>query len=211
MAYGRILAAAERAHASRGRFLLVLAGGHTPHDLYSMLRTTDTDWSPWHIYYGDERCLPIDDTERTSHMVAHAWLNHVLIPPEQIHTIPAELGAVTAAQTYADTLRGVDDFDLVLLGLGEDGHTASLFPDKDWGVATDAPDTLAILDAPKAPAQRVSLSARRLSRAREVIFLVEGESKRAAVKLWREYANIPACVILPPTGVDVLLPASLLD
>jgi 6-phosphogluconolactonase len=211
VACGRIMAAAVRAIASRGRFLLVLAGGDTPHDLYPMLRTTDTDWSRWHIYYGDERCLPIDSTERTSRMTAYAWLNHVPIPPEQVHTIPAELGALAAAQAYADTLRGLGEFDLVLLGLGEDGHTASLFPGQDCGEEANAPDTLAVLDAPKAPAERVSLSAHRLSRAREVIFMVEGESKRAAVKLWRADGDIPARLILPPTGVDVLLPAKLLN
>jgi 6-phosphogluconolactonase len=105
----------------------------------------------------------------------------------------------------------VAEFDLVLLGLGEDGHTASLFPGHDWGVRSDAPDVIAVFDAPKPPPQRVSLSAARLSRAREVLFLVEGIAKRDAVARWRMGANIPARSIRPRAGVDVLVESRLLD
>jgi 6-phosphogluconolactonase len=134
----------------------------------------------------------------------------VPIPQDQVHAIPAELGAEASALSYADTLRGVGDFDLVLLGLGEDGHTAGLFPGRDWGVAASAPDALAVFDAPKPPPQRVSLSAARLSRAREVLFLVEGVSKRDAVARWRMGASIPARSIHPHAGVDVLVESQLL-
>ena len=137
VAYRRILDAAARAIERRGRFLIVLAGGNTPRGIYRMLRTADTDWSRWQVYFGDERCLPADSAERNSRMAADAWLNHVPIPQDQVHAIPAELGASAAALGYAETLRGVGDFDLVLLGLGEDGHTASLFPGRDWGVAAE--------------------------------------------------------------------------
>ena len=188
----------------------MLAGGNTPRGVYEMLRTADADWSRWHIYFGDERCLPGDDLERNSRMAADTWLDHVAIPSDQVHAIPAERGAREAAPIYSDTLRDVGDFDLVLLGLGEDGHTASLFPGHDWGVAMDSPDALAVFDAPKPPPQRVSLSAARLSRTREVLFLVTGESKRDAVTQWRSGANIPARAIQPQAGVDVLLESSLL-
>lgn len=210
VAYRRILDAAAHAIERRGRFLIVLAGGSTPRAIYRMLRGADADWSRWQVYFGDERCLSVDDAERNSAMAADAWLNHVPIPRDEVHAIPAELGASAAALTYAETLRGVGDFDLVLLGLGEDGHTASLFPGRDWGVAASAPDALAVSDAPKPPPQRVSLSAARLSRTRELLFLVEGESKRDAMKQWRVGADIPARAIHPEAGVDVLVESMLL-
>jgi 6-phosphogluconolactonase len=205
-----ILDAATQAVAERGQFHLVLAGGETPRAIYRMLRDTQAGWGAWHVYFGDERCLPVDDPARNSRMAGEAWLDHVVVPTGQVHPIPAELGAEPAAAAYAATLHGVGDFDLVLLGLGEDGHTASLFPDHDWGTATSAPDALAILDAAKPPPERVSLSAARLSRARQVLFLVAGESKHTAVAAWRAHRNIPARAITPAAGVDVLLESTLL-
>ncbi|MBA2591549.1 MAG: 6-phosphogluconolactonase [Pseudomonadota bacterium] len=210
MAYRRILDAAAHAIERRGRFLIVLVGGNTPRGIYQMLRTADTDWSRWQVYFGDERCLPADDAERSSRMAADAWLNRAPIPQDQVHAIPAELGARAAALAYAETLRGVGDFDLVLLGLGEDGHTASLFPGRDWGVAASTPDALAVFDAPKPPPQRVSLSAARLSRTREVLFMVEGEAKRSAVTRWRAGEQLPAGAIRLAGGVDVLVESALL-
>jgi len=210
VAAASILAAAADAIRSRGRFLLVLAGGETPRAAYTRLAAARADWSAWHIYYGDERCLPADDPARNARMAGETWLDHVAIPAAQCHPIPAEQGAEPAARAYRETLRAVGAFDLVLLGLGEDGHTASLFPGHDGGVAPDAPDALAVVDAPKPPAERVSLSAARLSRARQVIVLVAGESKRDAVARWRAGATIPAAAITPAAGVDVLVESGLL-
>ncbi len=210
MAIETILASAAQAIHERGQFHLVLAGGNTPRGIYHGLRTAETDWFAWHIYFGDERCLPPVDPARNSRMAAEVWLDRVPIPALQLHVIPAELGAVQAARMYAETLWAVDGFDLVLLGLGEDGHTASLFPDHEWGTAPGSPDTLAVLDAPKPPPQRVSLSAARLSRARQVIFLVSGESKHRAVAEWRAGKDIPARAIMPAAGVDVLVESALL-
>jgi 6-phosphogluconolactonase len=210
-AFQRIVGSAQRAIERRGRFLIVLAGGNTPRGVYHLLRGARTTWSCWQMYFGDERCLPPDNVDRNSWMAADAWLGHVPIAHDQIHVIPAELGAEAAALDYANTLSGVGDFDLVLLGLGEDGHTASLFPGHDWGVTAKASDVMAVFDAPKPPPQRVSLSAARLSRAREVLFLVEGTSKRDAVARWRMGANIPARSIRPRAGVDVLVESRLLD
>jgi len=210
MAIETILASAAQAIHERGQFHLVLAGGDTPRGIYHGLRTAETDWFAWHIYFGDERCLPPVDPARNSRMAAEVWLDRVPIPALQLHVIPAELGAVQAARMYGETLWAVDGFDLVLLGLGEDGHTASLFPDHEWGTAPGSPDTLAVLDAPKPPPQRVSLSAARLSRARQVIFLVSGESKHRAVAEWRAGKDIPARAIMPAAGVDVLVESALL-
>jgi 6-phosphogluconolactonase len=138
------------------------------------------------------------------------WLDHVPIPAAQIHLIPAELGARRAATVYAEDLRNIGDFDLVSLGLGEDGHTASLFPSHEWGVTSDAPDVMAVFDAPKPPPERVSLSAARLSRALDVMFLIEGETKAAAVAQWRAGKPLPASAIRPAAGVDVLVTSALL-
>lgn len=205
-----ILACAAQAITERGQFHIVLAGGSTPRAIYQSLRTIPTDWSAWHIYFGDERCLSPDDAGRNSHMAAQAWLDHVPIPPLQLHPIAGELGAVEAARRYCATLCGVGDFDLVLLGLGADGHTASLFPGLEWGAALGSPDTLAVLDAPKPPLQRVSLSAARLSRARQVTFMVSGRIKHKAVAAWRDGKEIPARAIRPVAGVDVLVESTLL-
>ena len=205
-----ILASAAQAIHERGKFLLVLAGGNTPREIYHRLRTAQTDWSAWHIYFGDERCLPPTDPARNSRMAAEVWLDHVPIPPLQLHVIPAEQGAMRAACMYAETLQAVGDFDLVLLGLGEDGHTASLFPGHEWGAAPGSPDTLAVLNAPKPPAQRVSMSAARLSRSRQVSFLVSGEPKHRAVSEWRVGKDIPARAIKSVAGVDILVEAALL-
>ncbi len=193
----------------RGHFNLVLAGGETPREIYQRLRATPTDWSLWHIYFGDERSMPPTEAELNSHMAGEAWLDHVPIPPTQIHIIPSELRADKAAQEYAQTLRGVDLFDLTLLGLGKDGHTASLFPGNEWGVAPDSPDTLAVFNSPIRPPQRISLSAARLNRSRQIIFLVSGESKHKAVARWRAGENIPARAIMGENGVDVLVESAL--
>ena len=207
----RITDAAERAIKQRGEFLIVLAGGNTPRGVYRLLREQNADWAHWHVYFGDERCLPAHDVERNSKMAADEWLHHVPIPKDRVHPIPAELGAAAAALAYADTLRNVGEFDLVLLGLGDDGHTASLFPNHDWGTAPDAPAVLAVFNAPKPPPERVSLSASRLSRAREVLFLIAGDSKRDALARWRAGDNIPARAIQPRAGVDALVEAKLLS
>ena len=206
-----ILQAAELAISLRGAFHIVLAGGTTPRKVYELMRDADADWAAWHVYFGDERCLPPEHAERNSRMAALAWLNHVAIPPAQIHIIPAEQGATIAAEIYAQTLAGIAQFDLVLLGLGEDGHTASLFPQHELGDSADAAATLAVLDAPKPPPQRVSLSARRLSAARQVMFLVTGAGKQEAINAWRNGASIPAAAITPATGVDVYVEAGLLQ
>ncbi len=200
-----ILRHAQQAIARSGEFRMVLAGGNTPQALYAQLRHAQGQWRHWHIYFGDERCLPADHVERNSVMADTAWLRHVDIPGHQIHPIPAEKGAGAAAAAYSTLLQAAGPFDLVLLGLGEDGHTASLFPGHDWGSAAGAPAALAVEDAPKPPAQRVSLSAWRLSLARQVLFVVTGAGKRQAVTDWRQGKPIPASAIQPPDGVDILL------
>lgn len=203
-ATSEVLQSANAAIASRDRFLIVLAGGTTPREIYQRLRGGDTDWSKWHVYYGDERCLPVGHADRNSHMAEESLLQHVPIPASQIHTMPAELGPEEGAQSYSQILADVGEFDCVLLGMGEDAHTASLFPGLAWESASHAP-AIPVFDAPKPPPERISLTASRLSGTRQVIFLVTGAGKRDAVKKWREGVAAPVAAINPVVGVDVYM------
>lgn len=199
-AVSRILQAAEQAIAKYGSFLIVLAGGSTPKSVYQLLSKASADWANWHIYHNDDRCLPIDNAERNSKMARDVWLSHVAIPQNQIHDIPTELGNVEGAKAYAKTLQGVRAFDLVILGLGEDGHTASLFPNQ---TVDNSADVVPVFNAPKPPADRVTMSQNRLNKTHEVLFLVTGSGKQEALDNWRKGVKIPATLIAPENGVDV--------
>ena len=187
-----ILADAQACIDKRGRFTVVLAGGTTPRQVYARLAQAPADWSRWHVYFGDERCYPFGHPERNDSMARSVWLHQVSIPRANVHPISsAGWGPDAAARRYAEVLpKGL--FDLTLLGLGEDGHTASLFPGQVWGEGRLAPPVLAVFHAPKPPEQRVSLSARRLSQSRKVIFVVTGAGKAEAVARWKMGEAIPA-------------------
>ncbi len=191
--------------AAHGRFDVVLAGGATPKAAYERLRYEDCAFGKWHVWFGDERCLPAGHAGRNDTMARAALLDRVAISPRQVHPIPAEAGAERAARVYSAELAGMADFDLVLLGLGEDGHTASLFPGHAWGDGADAPAAIAVHDAPKPPPDRVSLSAARLSLSRQVLFLIAGNGKRDAVARLRRGEAIPANAIRSASGVDFYL------
>jgi 6-phosphogluconolactonase len=197
-----ILQYAATAIRQHGEFRLVLAGGRTPQQVYQKLSQVAEDWMRWQIYFGDERCLPAEDADRNSHMATASWLNHVAIPAGNIHPIQAELGAGIAAERYATVIENVRPFDLVLLGIGEDGHTASLFPGQHHtGVET----VHAIHDAPKPPPDRVSLSRASLSDSHNVLVLVSGASKRAAVQRWQAGEDLPIAGITAHHQLTVLL------
>jgi len=200
-----ILDSAQHAIQQRGAFHLVLAGGNTPRQIYKKLRESQANWQRWHIYFGDERCLATNHPDRNSLMATEAWLSHVGIPRQQIHPIPAEFGAKIAAQRYVEMISSVKMFDLALLGLGEDGHTASLFPKDELGENPLAPATLAVFNAPKPPAERVSLSANRLSASHQILFLITGKNKATALQNWRDGIAIPAAAIRPENGVDIFV------
>jgi 6-phosphogluconolactonase len=196
----RILQAADEAIAKYGSFLIVLAGGSTPKSVYQLLAKEQADWANWHVFHNDDRCLPVDHADRNSKMAREAWLNHVAIPQAQIHDIPAELGNVEGAKAYAKSLAGVRSFDLVILGLGEDGHTASLFPNQ---AVDNSADAVPVFNSPKPPADRVTISQNRLNNTHEVLFLVTGAGKQDAVNNWLNGVAIPATLIAPTCGVDV--------
>lgn len=183
--------AADQAIAAHGAFHLALAGGSTPLALYRALAARNAGDAHWHLWYGDERCLPVDHPERNSCMIETAWLAASKIPPGNRRPIPAELGAAQATALYANELKTVTDFDVALLGMGEDGHTASLFPGHDWGAVPDSPDVLAVHDAPKPPSERVSLSAARLSRSSRVWFVITGSGKKTAIARWKAGEVLP--------------------
>ncbi len=198
----RVLACAREAIGARGLFRIVLAGGRTPEQCYRRLAESEADWSRWTVYYGDERCLPPEDPERNSHMATRAWLGHVPLAHTQVHAIPADRGATVAAKTYTSVVAAALPFDLVLLGMGEDGHTASLFP----GHSHPSGELVhAVRDAPKPPPERVSLSAAALSDARSVIVMVTGTGKRIALEQWKGGEPLPIATIGGRAGVDVLL------
>jgi len=187
-----ILEAAEKAISARGAFKIVLAGGTTPEATYRELAKQDSDWSKWHVYIGDERCLPIDDAERNSVMAARSLTSHVAIPQEQIYIINAEQGAEVAAKAYAKIVDAALPFDMVLLGMGEDGHTASLFPGHQHDLSET---THAVHNAPKPPSDRISLSAAALANTAELLMLITGSGKQAPLAQWRAGVELPIATI----------------
>ncbi len=196
---------AARAISANGKFIIVLAGGSTPRPIYARLVELDTPWNQWHIYFGDERCLSIGHPERNDTMVGEVWLDKVSIPINQIHAVPAELGPDAGAKRYARELAGLGQFDLTLLGLGEDGHTASLFPGGPLGSQHDSPDVLAVDAAPKRPASRISMSAARLTRSQSVQLIVTGEEKRATLTRLRDGVDMPIRSVNPANGIDLFI------
>ena len=198
----RIIHAAQRAIAQRGRFRIVLAGGSTPEETYRLLAESPLDWSGWHIWFGDERCLPAGHPERNSGLAERALLSRVAIPPGQVHPMPAELGAEQAAAEYARALPDDGIFDLVLLGVGEDGHTASLFPGHHH---IDGSTVVAVHDAPKPPAERVSLGERTLAGCRQLLVLAAGAGKRDAIQRWRHGEDLPIKRVAAAADGEVLI------
>lgn len=198
----QIMAVSKEAIAKRGRFKLVLAGGSTPQATYQLLVGAKTDWSKWHIYFGDERCLPVDDPDRNSHMATAAWLSQVAIPSEQIFFIKAELCGEAAASDYQQQIAEALPFDMVLLGMGEDGHTASLFPGHKHN---ESELVVPVHDAPKPPSDRVSLNAAALCKTQAMVIMVTGAGKHPALQAWQRGEPLPVAALHPLCGVELLL------
>ena len=202
-----ILERATQAIADRGAFHLVTAGGTTPMACYRLLADltsskANIEWTKWFIYMGDERCLPVDDPERNSLNLDQAWLNLGQIPAQNIFFMPAELGATAAAAAYEKVLKEVSCFDVVMLGMGEDGHTASLFPSHDYPIGQKL---VTEFNSPKMPPERVSLSFECLSNARFVMKLVTGAGKQAAVQQWLAGEPLPISQVVGQERTEVLL------
>ena len=198
----RIAALASKCLDKHGYFSIILSGGQTPRELYRQLRHIATDWHHWHIYFGDERFLPLGDARRNDTMASALWLDYVAIPRAHIHGVPLSDDVNAAAADYAAILQQAPGFDLALLGLGEDGHTASLFP---GDVPPDNTTALAIAvtQAPKLPARRVSMSPQCLSLSSAVWFVVSGSNKRKILEAWLTGAPLPPQAIKPGAGIDI--------
>lgn len=187
-AAGLICTALAGASSARGVAHLALAGGRTPIATYRLLAERIDDWSEIEVWFGDERCVPPQSPESNYRAVAAALLEPVAVPAEQVQRIAGELPPELAAAAYAQKLRAelpvdggaIPILDIVLLGIGEDGHTASLFPDSP---ALDVTDELCLVvrDAPKPPPVRITLSLPVLRAARQIVFLAWGEAKATAV------------------------------
>ena len=175
--------------AASGRVRIVLAGGTTPRRCHEILADSDAAWGRVEILFGDERCVAPRSADSNYRAAAEVLLDRVA--PAVVSRMPAELGAEAAAALYEPVVASAP-LDLVMLGLGPDGHTASLFPGHPSLGARSL--VVAVHDAPKPPADRVSLSLVALRGARRVLILATGAEKKDAVRLGLE-GTVPAGMI----------------
>jgi 6-phosphogluconolactonase len=179
-----------------GPFRLALSGGSTPRTLYSLLARRPLPWERLHLFWGDERCVPADDPDSNYRMARETLLDQAPIPPAQVHRWRTEDGPQVAADEYHRLLArefgpGVPVFDLVLLGMGEDGHTASLFPGTPalqvsdrWAVANYVPQVKDVW--------RLTLTFPVLNAARRAWFLISGAAKAEALRRVLSGEDLPS-------------------
>ncbi|MCM1984168.1 6-phosphogluconolactonase [Lyngbya confervoides] len=203
-----ILDKAEAAIQQRGRFTLALSGGNTPKPLYEALAQESQPWERWHIFWGDERFVPADHPDSNQGMARDAWLNQIQIPAENIHPLETEAATPAAAAAAneahlreffaAASPQEWPRFDLMLLGMGEDGHTASLFPKTAALQVCDRWVTV----GQKADQPRLTLTIPVLNQARCVLFVVAGADKNPILQeIFADSsavaASYPAAIIQP--------------
>jgi 6-phosphogluconolactonase len=209
---------AGRAIAERGRFTLALSGGNTPRPVYARLATAEyrdrIDWSKVLVFFGDERCVPPDDPRSNYLMVRTALFDHVPLPPENIYRIRGEEAPEKAAADYTyalqrtfggDTVAGgppPEGFDLILLGMGGNGHTASLFP--GLSAVTETFRWVMALYVEVVGMWRVTMTPAVINAARQVAFLVSGANK-ADMLQWvlegpYQPVVLPSQIIKPTPG-----------
>ena len=202
---------AREAVDSRGRFSVALSGGSTPAALYRLLAEepyrAQIPWTQVHLFWGDERCVPPDHPDSNYWLASETLISHVPIPSVNVYRVRGELEPELAARAYEKTLQDFfcgprTRFDLVLLGLGNDGHTASLFPGSD---ALHERERLAVAVEARyqdRPVHRVTLSLPVINTARQVLFLVTGRAKAGIVQAVLEGPEglLPAQQIRPTAG-----------
>ncbi|MBD2104598.1 6-phosphogluconolactonase [Leptolyngbya sp. FACHB-261] len=208
-----VLTEAHKALSHRDRFTIALAGGSTPEPLYQALAKQELPWDKVHVFWGDERYVPATDPQSNEGMARRAWLNHVPIPASNIHSIPTSAADPSeAAQQHEQELQSFfgtpsgefPALDLILLGIGDDGHTASLFPGTP---ALDVTDRLVTVGS-KDGQPRITFTHPLINQARLVLFLVTGASKLPALKAIlssKEDARQYPARLIQPTGSLVWL------
>lgn len=196
---------ADIAIFERGEFHLALSGGNTPRPVYEALAKHRDAWSQWVITFGDERCVPPDSDQSNYRMAKEALFDRVPIPAENILRIRGEADPAAAAQEYEDALKartqgaGLYRHDLLLLGMGDDGHTASLFPGTEalgeterWVVANFVP---------KFNTHRITFTYPLLNAARRVCFLVNSKGKDGILEeVFSGKSSYPCAAIRPTQG-----------
>ena len=217
----RFVTLARKALTARGRFAVALAGGSTPRDLYTLLATpefaTQVDWTRVHFFWGDERAVPPDHPDNNYRMAREALLSKISVPDPNVHRIHAELGPDDAAHEYESELRNffqfqnppayLPSFDLILLGLGTDGHTASLFP--HTRVLDETERWVAAVFVEKLGTHRITLTVPVINAAKNIVWLVAGADKadivRAVLRGEHQPNDLPAQRIQPVNGNVVWL------
>lgn len=177
----------------QGRFHMVFPGGTSPWPIFSSLRETNLPWEKIILYPSDERCVPIHTPTRNDFMIDELLIRPRLLPKDNLIRIPAETNPVAAAKHYHKLLRQVSYFDLVLLGIGADGHTASIFPNYP-----ESPDNAyPVFDAPKKPSTRITISANCLRRSQHRWALAFGTEKKPIMLSIQQGATLPITRIQP--------------
>jgi 6-phosphogluconolactonase len=210
-AAGLIVQLAQQAVSAKGKLSLVLSGGSTPAKTYERLASAPyRDRFPWgyaDFFWGDERLVPSQDERNNAHMARETLLNHVPVSEEQIHAIPTHLPPAEAALKYEAEIKKyfageAARFDLILLGLGENGHTASLFPDTP--VLNEKQRWVAEVYLKEQNLWRVTMTVPLINQAALVVFLLQGEQKantlRAVLEGPYKPRELPAQLIKPDYG-----------
>ena len=196
---------ADIAIFERGEFHLALSGGNTPRPVYEALAKHRDAWSKWIITFGDERCVPPDSDQSNYRMAKEALFDRVPIPAENILRVRGEADPAVAAQEYEDALKartkgnGLYRHDLLLLGMGDDGHTASLFPGTD---ALGITDRWVVSNfVPKFNTHRITFTYPLLNASRHVCFLVNSKGKDGILEeVFSGKSNYPCAAVRPTQG-----------
>ncbi|MHC4472801.1 MAG: 6-phosphogluconolactonase, partial [Planctomycetota bacterium] len=201
-AAGLVLRASAHAADEHGEFRLVLAGGSTPRRLLERLADEPVEWSRVQVFFGDERCVEPDDPASNYRMAREALLDRVPLAEGQVHRICGEEGPERAAALYEEEIAAWPRFDMVLLGLGGDGHTASLFP--GGPELSEARRRVVASRSPAPPPERVTLTLPAINASREAMFVVTGEAKAARVAEVLAGSDLPAGRVRPTEAGMIL-------